>query len=233
MPDSLIIRCPHCNHALRLPADFLGRTVTCLECKHPFRAPVKDGDALTPPVPLAPSRTVPARLFIPLFGLLVLGTTGLSLNAYLLSNPAAAKAYARSAFESLMVGDPPEKAEWKQADAKQPPDDEELKRRAAIMERHRNTQMAQIDKALAEMPEGRGLRWFGLVSSILVLLGGFAFLFRRFYALAFLGSFAAAILSPDLGCCFFGVIIAIWGFMALISDEGRRYFRIADTLPSA
>ena len=51
-----------------------------------------------------------------------------------------------------------------------------------------------------------------------------AFLVRRGYGLAFLGCFAAAFNSPDLGCCFIGGIVAIWGVLALISDEGRRYF---------
>lgn len=221
MPD-LIIRCPHCRHALHLPEDYLGKVVSCLECQAPFRAPVRDGDMLTEPVALARSRGVPARIFIPLAGMLMLGVAGLALNAYLLFEPGASAAFARATLENMITEDaPPEAKEWKN----KPADEVEQKRRDEVMEKFRRDQQDKLDKLAANLPDDRPLRWYGLITSGLCFLGGLAFLVRRGYVLGFLGCAAAAIASPDIGCCFFGIIIGIWGLLALVSDEGRRYFR--------
>ncbi len=227
MPD-IVVDCPHCGHALHLPTEYLGRVVSCLECEAPFRAPVKDGDGYTQPIALAKSRGVPAKLFIPLVGLLVLGVMGLVLNGYFLANPKASEDYVRSTLSGLIAQDPPEKAEWKIADAKKKPDAAELARRQEISDDFRRDARAKLDRQLDEnMPDSTRLRYFGLATSGLTFLGGLAFLLRRGYAIAFLGCVGATLNSPDMGCCLVGGIVAIWGVLALISDEGRRYFRRA------
>jgi len=219
------IRCPHCHHALALPDDYLGRIVSCLECLSPFRAPVKDGDGYTAPIPLPHSRGVPAKLFIPLLGLLILGVVGLALNSYLLLDPQASADFTRNTLSALIDKEPPEKAEWKAADSKKKPDMAELERRQRVGEEFRRTAQARLDRQLTEnMPDSTRLRYFGLATSGLAFLGGVAFLLRRGYWLGYLGCLGVALNSPDLGCCLVGVIVAIWGMMALISDEGRRYF---------
>ncbi|CAN5483900.1 hypothetical protein BH11PLA2_BH11PLA2_34050 [soil metagenome] len=224
MPDPILIRCPHCQKPVNLPEDYLGKVVSCLECLAPFRAPVRDGDTLTEPQPIAKSRGVPAKLFIPLFGMLLLGTAGLLVNGFLLSDRAAADSLTRKTVESLMDLDPPEKKEWKEADKIKKPNMDELQRRQDVSDNYRKEMNRKIDENIALVPEAVKVRYFGLVTSGLVLLGGLSFLVHRGYPLAFLGCAASVVMSPDLGCCFPGLILAIWGVLALISDEGRRYF---------
>jgi hypothetical protein len=230
MADPIVIACPHCKHLLHLPEDYLGRVVSCLECKSPFRAPVRDGGALTEPVPMRKARGVPAKLFIPLVGLLVLGFSGVILNGYLYyiteKDPEAAKAFVKASLSNLFENEPPEATEWKEADGKGlKPSEEEAKRREAVREAFAAEQNRKVDQMLSQYQPNLGPpRIAGLVASGLTLLGGLAFLVHRGYWLAFLGCAAAVVNSPDLGCCFVGIIVAIWGVLALISDEGRRYF---------
>jgi hypothetical protein len=163
---------------------------------------------------------------VPVFGLLLLGVAGVAVNAYFITYPAAAQEYYKNALDFLVTKEPPEAKEWKAADAAQnrKPDDAELKRREEVSEAFRREQQKKLDDAAASLPPATVLRSFSLAASTLTLLGGLAFLVRRGYVLAFLGCAAAVINSPDLGCCFVGVIVAAWGLMALISEEGRRYF---------
>src|SRR5207249_9757968 len=88
-PETEVITCPACRHLLRVPADWLGQTVQCPECKATFRAPVRDGDRLTEPELI--SRPAPAAapaaarkpdvmLLLPAFGLLFVGFAGLVVN---------------------------------------------------------------------------------------------------------------------------------------------------------
>ena len=179
---------------------------------------------LTLPIALTPARGVPARFFVPVFGLLLLGVAGVAVNAYLMADPAATRQYQKNVLDFLATKEPPEAKDWKAADAKKKPDEAELKRREDVSEAFRREQQKKLDDLTAKLPPSNAIRIFGLAASTLTLLGGLAFLVRRGYPLAFLGCFAAALNSPDLGCCFVGGIVAIWGLLALISEEGRRYF---------
>lgn len=236
MAEPLVIHCPHCRHLLHLPEEYLGRVVTCLECKMPFRGPVRNEGVLTEPVPLRRARGVPARLFIPLCGLLILGISGVALNGYLYyitqQDPEAAKAFVRASLSNLFVKDPPEAAGWKDADAKKKPNEAEIQRREDLKKAFQADQNRKLDDMMAQYQPNLGpMRFVGLATSAITLLGGLAFLLRTGYWLAFAGCASAVVNSPDLGCCFVGVIVAIWGVLALISDEGRRYFGKDKTIP--
>src|SRR2546423_158488 len=87
-PETEVITCPACNHLVRVPADWLGQTVQCPECKATFRAPVRDGGRPTTPEPLSgpPASAAAARkpadaaLWLPAFGLMLLGVISLIVN---------------------------------------------------------------------------------------------------------------------------------------------------------
>lgn len=226
MPDPLVLRCPHCQHLLHLPEEYLGKIVSCLECKQPFRAPIREHGVLTQPQALPKARGVPARFFIPVFGLLLLGTAGTAVNAYFLADNDAAKQYVNSTLDNLFTKEPPEAKDWKAADAnaKTKPDEAELKRREEVGEKFRREQHKKLEALTDSVPMSKGWRVAGLVTSLFTLLGGVAFLVRRGYMIALVGCIAAAVNSPYLGCCFIGGIVAIWSIMALISEEGRQYF---------
>ena len=105
-PETEVISCPACSHLLRVPLDWLGQQVQCPECRAMFKAPVRDGDALTKPELI--SRPAPATqpgprkkldpvLLLPAFGLLFCGVAGLIVNGLLtyrfLADTAGAKQY--------------------------------------------------------------------------------------------------------------------------------------------
>jgi hypothetical protein len=224
MADGIRTTCPHCNHALAVPEDWLGRVVTCLECQRPFRAPVRDGESLTAAVPLTPARTVPAKMFVPLYGLLLLGLSGSVINAFLLSDSDARAKVTRGTLDNLFADSPAEAKDWKAADRTKAPGDDELRRREIVMDAFQRERERSMTEMAAKWPDSKPYRIAGLAASMLTTFGGFAFLLRRGYIVAFIGCLAAAFNSPDLGCCFAGAIVAAWGFLALISEEGRRYF---------
>lgn len=226
MPDSILIRCPHCQHALQLPEDYLGQVVSCLECRSPFQAPVRDGERLTEPVKLAKSTRIPARLFIPTFGLLLLGFAGLMINIYLAAwmrlEPGAAVQFAEANLFFMLETDPPPVKDKDGKTEKQTPEIEQ-RRREELAEKQQ-----QLSKEAAAQVSASGMIRTRLVFaavSLGVVIAGFCFALGRAYPMAFVGCFLSAINSPDIGCCFIGVIVGIWGFMALISDDGRKHFK--------
>src|SRR6185436_10191480 len=90
MPETEVVSCPACRHLVRVPADWLGQTVQCPECKATFTAPLREGDALGEAVllslPQPDANASPARpradtaLWIPAFGLMLLGIISLVVN---------------------------------------------------------------------------------------------------------------------------------------------------------
>lgn len=230
MSTPVLIRCPLCQHLLNLPEDYLGKVVTCLECSRSFTAPTREGDRLTTPTPL-PQRSLPAKILVPLFGLLLLGAGGVMLNGYcyyrFAEDPEAAKGYVRQILRQLSLEAPPEEpvAPAKGKVRSAPPTPEEQARQEARLKEFQDEQEKRIEQRTAELaPQLRPLRGIFLLVSVGILIGGLAFAFRRGYPLAFLGCGLAAINSPDMGCCFPGLVVGVWGFFVLISDEGRQYF---------
>lgn len=224
MPEPILIRCPHCNHALSLPDEYLGQVVSCLECHAPFRAPAREGGQLTAPQPLPKPTRIPARVFVPTFGLLLMGFAGLFVNLYLAwwfgIDPKAAAQFAEANMFFMLDPDAPPAKDGKTRTA-----DEEKKRRDEQAEKQ---QRLVKDAAGKVSPEGmRKVRLAFALVSLGVVAGGFCFALRRGYYYCYFACLLSALNSPDIGCCFIGVVLGVWGFMVLISDDGQRYFRRA------
>jgi hypothetical protein len=242
MPEAHLIRCPHCNHALSLPEEFLGQVVTCLECRSPFRAPIRDGDKLTESLKLPKKTRIPARLFLPTFGLLLLGFVGLFLNAYLWwwfhNDPQGASQFAEANMVFMLETKPAPPTDKNKPDPKKKLTAEEQQRQIdeskKRIEEFGNAQEKSV-KDVAKGVSADGMKRVRLIFGVIslgVVIGGFCFALRKAYYFCFLACFLSAINSPDLGCCFIGVIVGIWGFMMLISEEGRAYFRQATGTPT-
>lgn len=224
MPEPLLTRCPHCNHALNLPEEFLGQVVSCLECQAPFRAPVLENGKLTTPTLLPKPSRIPARLFVPTFGLMLLGFAGLFVNLYLAwwfhAEPRAAAQFAEANMLFMMETEP---AADKAKDGKKLTDEEEKQRREEHAEKQQ--QLAKDAAGAVSVEKMKLIRLAFAAVSLGVLVGGLCFVARKGYYYCFIACLLAALNSPDIGCCFVGVVIGAWGFMALISDDGQRYFR--------
>lgn len=200
--ETEVISCPACKHLLRVPADWLGTQVQCPECRAMFKAPVRDGDRLTEPELVsrpadatAPQRgKIDAMLLIPAFALMFLSVASLIVNAVTLYDIASDTA----AFE-----------EGKRA---------QLEKLAP--------QLGQDPQAMAG-----GVKWeffagasaWGLACAAVAFLGGLGMARRRWYWLARVGCVAAALNVPAC-CCVGGVPVGIWGFLMLMSSEGRAHF---------
>jgi hypothetical protein len=211
-PETEVVSCPACKHLLRVPADWLGQTVQCPECKATFTAPTRAGDALTDPVLIsapAPVRVAPARpkrdlmLMLPAFGLMLVGVVSLIINGYMggrfLLDPAFASATARQ--QILMTRQMGFGAEDPEED------------RARLDEER----AAEAVKWLRV-----GLPAFAVVGAV-IFVGGVAMVRRKGYRLAQVACVLAALNLPNL-CCLPGAIFGLWGMLMLMSDEGREHF---------
>lgn len=220
MPDPIVTRCPSCRHLLTVPADYVGKVVTCLECHAAFEA--APGDA--PPRLVRPGRRkVSPFLFVPMFGLLLLGAAGVIVNGYLYftfrADPAAAKTFAAWLFRQQAKEVPDDEPK-----AAGPLPEDEQRRRAARRQAFAEDQGRRVDEsAAAAAPYLAPVQGPFALVSLGVFAGGLAFALRRFYWLAFAGC-GLAILNANHACCLPGAVVGVWGFFALISDEGRRHF---------
>jgi hypothetical protein len=224
MPDPVVIRCPDCHHLVAVPEDFLGKVVTCLECRAAFTAPARDGDALTAPKLIRPGRRkVPAFVFVPMLGLLLLGTAGVMVNGYLYftfrNDPEAAKDFAAWGYRQMSKERPDDEPK-----AKGPLPEEEARRREERAKEFQAGQERRVEESAAAAAPfvGPVQGPFALVS-LGVLAGGVAFAARRGYWLAFAGCLLAVV-NVNHMCCVPGAVAGVWGFFALISEEGRRHF---------
>ena len=213
-PETEVISCPACKHLVRVPADWLGTTVQCPECRAKFTAPVRDGDHLTDPVLLSapPANPAPARpkadpfLLLPAWGLMLVGLAAVVADGVLFVRFVAAPDGGRGWLRDQM----PEIARMGLAPT--PPGETEDQRR----EREE-----QAVEALAPR-----LRWVWLAAAAaggLTAAGGLAIVRRRNYRLAQLGCVAAAVNAPNL-CCLPGAVFGLWGLLMLMGDEGRSHF---------
>jgi hypothetical protein len=230
MPDPVVIRCPACQHLLSVPEDFLGRVVTCLECHAAFESPARSGDTLTAARLIRRGRQKVAPLvFVPMLGLLLLGTAGVLVNGYLYiaprHDPEVARSFVRGVLWQQAKEAPDDEPQPKGPDGKPIPlteeeqSEREARRRAFLEEQERRIE-ERAEAAVADLGAMQGP--FALVS-LGVLAGGIAFALRRFYWLAFVGCFLAVV-NFNHACCVPGALVGIWGFFALISDDGRRHF---------
>lgn len=210
-PETEVIACPACKHALRVPLDWLGTQVQCPECKAMFRAPVRENGKLTEPElisrtaaasPTAP-RKLDVMLLLPAFGLLFCGFAGTLVNGvflYLfLTDPAGGDQWARNQMPAL-----------RQAGFGTPGAPEE--------------QAAEDEKNALQL--ARTYRWLipaSFAISAVVLVGGLSIVRRRNYRLAKFACVLAA-LNIAHGCCIPGAFAGLWGLLMLSSDEGREHF---------
>jgi hypothetical protein len=206
--ETEVIACPACRHLVRVPADWLGQTVQCPECKATFTAPVRDGDRLTdarllsaPPAPAAPP---PARgkldvmLLLPAFGLMLVGVASLIANGVLFVRFVTSADHGVGWVKNQMpaIRQMGFKAENEDAD----PD-------------KANEQVA------AELAPK--LLWVWLAAAVaagVTFAGGLSMARRRNYRLAQFGCVLAAINLPNL-CCVPGAVFGLWGLLMLMSSE--------------
>jgi hypothetical protein len=211
-PETEVVLCPACKHTLRVPLDWLGTSVQCPECRAMFRAPARDGSgSLTDAVLLsrpdaqrpAARKPLDAMLLLPAFGLMLLGVTGVIVNArtayHVLTDPPAMRDAVRFQLQELR------KAGVGQDDPEADRDRLDTERAAELV---------------------RGLRWglpvFAVVSGV-AFLGGLSIATRWNYRAAQLGCVAAAVNVPHL-CCVPGAVVGLWALLMLSSDEGRAHF---------
>jgi hypothetical protein len=202
-PETEVIACPACKHLVRVPADWLGQTVQCPECKAAFTAPTRQGDRLTDAVllsrPDAPAAAAAPRgradlmLLLPAFGLMLTGFASLVVNTWLtvhfLNDRAGAEAYFADVLKRM--GTP----------------DEEAAKAAA-------EKVGTIRALIAGCAVLAGLEFYA----------GLAITLRRHYRMAQLGCVLAAVNVAN-GCCVPGALFGAWGLLMLMSDEGREHFR--------
>lgn len=211
-PETEVVLCPACKHALRVPLDWLGTSVQCPECRAAFRAPARDGSGgLTDAVLLsrpdaerpAARKPLDAMLLLPAFGLMLLGVIGVIVNArtayQAVTDPAAVRDAVRFQLQEL--------------------------RKAGVGQDDPEADRDRLDAERAEQLV-RGLRWglpaFAAVSGV-VFLGGLSIATRWNYRVAQLGCVAAAVNVPHL-CCVPGAVVGLWALLMLSSDEGRAHF---------
>ncbi len=206
-PETEVIACPACRHVVRVPADWLGQTVQCPECKATFTAPRRDGEGLTESVLLTPSATdatppasrrVPdSSLWLPAFAMMLLGSVSLVVNAMTITSIALdreqfeAEKRAQAAQMAKMLGQEPKQGE---------------------------------ENPAANWPTLLGATIWGVVCGAATFGGGLAIATRRWYRLARLGS-ALAIVNIAGCCCVPGALVGIMTWTLLSTDEAREHFQ--------
>jgi len=205
IPETEVIACPACRHIVRIPADWLGQTVQCPECKATFTAPVREAGGLTDAVLLSQPDAKPApprpnedrALWLPAFGLMLLGVASLVSNAVTLE----AVATDREKFEEQKKI---EAAAWAEKFGQDPDKDGK-------------------DHPAANWQTLLGFSIWGVVCGAASFAGGAAIALRRGYSLARIGA-ALAIVNFAGCCCVPGALVGGWAWMLLRTDEGRGHF---------
>ncbi|HXD85564.1 MAG TPA: hypothetical protein VN641_03665 [Urbifossiella sp.] len=203
MPDTEVITCPACQHALRVPTDWLGTTVECPECRATFTAPRREGEFLTDPVLLSsppPERTGRksggAILGIPAIGLMLVGLVSIAMNAYILV------AIARNPVQFEMQ---------KKADA------EQIMKQLVGQNPQGGNAPAMSWQAYA------GMAGWGAFCAAASFVAGLGMLLRRWLWLARIGS-VLSFLNVGNCCCVPGGICGLWALILLLGPDARDRF---------
>jgi hypothetical protein len=210
--ETEVILCPACAHLLRVPLDWLGQTVQCPECKAMFKAPVRNGNALTapelisrPPVVVGSQRkNLDAMLLLPALGLLLCGVMGVIVNGVFLGK----LVFDRDGGREWAMNQTLALRKWG-VETPGPPETKERRDEQDAM------QLLRL------------YRWFiplSLVVSIGVFLGGLSIALRWNYWLAQVGCVLAMVNIAN-ACCIPGAVAGLWGLLMLNSEEGRGHFR--------
>lgn len=214
----ILTSCPSCKRQLRVPDDLLGRQVKCPQCNATFT--VNDGagePALAPTV--AAYEGAPGAAYVsheqaanavkgPAIALIVTGVLSLLVGLWLLiqaavilGNPALVEEQLKQAVEEQQKNVAP--------DEPPPPDpfqDPELMKGI----------MAVLGPGLL------GLGGLGVLTSIVVIIGGAKMLGLRSIGLARTGSVLAML--PFSPCCILGLIFGIWSLAVLGRPEVKSAF---------
>jgi len=172
-------------------------------------------------------------VFVPMFGLLLLGGAGVLVNGYLYftfkHDPAAAKAFAGWLLRQQAKDTPDDEPKAKGPNGKAKPPTPEEKEEQDARKRDRQKAFEEDQERRIDASAGAAAPYVGPLQgpfalvSLGVFAGGVAFAARRFYWLAFVGC-ALAVVNINHACCVPGAVVGVWGFLALISEEGRRHF---------
>jgi hypothetical protein len=211
-PETEVISCPACKHALRVPADWLGQTVQCPECQAKFQAPIREDGRLTAPILLsapAPVNPVPVRgradwmLTLPAFGLMLIGVVATITDGVLAFQFASSPDGGKGALIDRMP---------------------ELRRMGLVAPDPNLDQQTQDEQAAAQA--AATLMWvlpLGTMAGALTFAGGLAMVLRRWHRLAQIGCVLAAVNLPNFFCVP-GALFGLWGLLLLSSEEGREHF---------
>jgi len=205
--ETEVIACPACRHLVRVPADWLGQAVQCPECRATFTAPRREGDRLgeamllTSPPPDANTR--PARrpadaaLWIPAFGLMLLGIISLVVNGLTLAQ----------------IARDPQEFEARKKD------------QAAEMAQQLGQDPKQVgeNNPGANWPVLLGVTIWSVFCGGMSFAAGLAMALRKGYRLARIGS-ALAIVNFAGFCCVPGALVGAWSLALLRTEEGREHF---------
>jgi hypothetical protein len=206
-PETEVISCPACRHAVRIPTDWLGTTVQCPECQATFTAPRREGDSLTAAVLISASphshspRRKPAdsAIWIPAFGLMLLGVISLIVNGI-------------TAVE--IARDPVRFEQRKKQEA------EEVLKSMGL------NQQAVGNNPGANWRFLAALSGWGILCGAASFAGGLGMALRKWYWLACLGS-GLAIVNVAGCCCVPGAFFGVWALALLRTEETRKHFMSA------
>jgi len=210
MADELI-RCPSCNHELRLPHELLGQTVECPQCGSRFGAPAPNRAPLVRAAPehgtvhsagIDPAaRRVSQSLRAPAIALIVTSILSIVGDVFGLLGAAGVHADPNEWERRLDV----------ELNAKPdlPPD-----QRAWMKE------VFSAEAVASKLSMCCGIQ---LVVNLAVLLGAVQMLRQRFYGFAVLASIAA--LSPvNIPVCLVQLPFGLWALIVLLDQNVRRSF---------
>lgn len=215
MADTLI-RCPACDHELRLPSELFGKTVECPQCNTRFASPAPATSG--PPVVRVADERGPAyaddfqalqyragnSLRTPAVILLVLSVLNLLFSSY-------------SILSSRSITADPDAAEVQFH--------QEIDRQPNLKAEDRDALKKWFSAENIRLYSTWILACPGIfaVSSLLTVIGCVQMLRLRAYGLCILGSILA--LNPvNCPCCLLEVPFAIWALVVLLNSDVRRAF---------
>ena len=150
-----------------------------------------------PGEPAAPTRKrVDAVLWLPAFGLMLVGVVAVAVNTFTLAGIARDP----DGYERVM-----------KAQA------EDLARKMG------QDPQAVANNPLSRWQTHAALSGWGLVCGVVSFLGGLGIVLRRWRRLAQLGCVTAALNLAGF-CCVPGAVFGLWGLLMLLSEEGREHF---------
>jgi hypothetical protein len=200
--ETEVISCPACRHLVRIPADWLGQTVQCPECKARFTAPAridgKLGDAVLLDAPQPDAKPLPPRpdgsLWMPAFALMLLGVASLIANGHTLYSMATSRDEHLRMIQANAAG------------------------AAEQMGQDPGAVQAEVS-----VPRVMGAAIWGTICGGSSFAAGVCIVLRRGWWIARTGSVLAFLNLPGL-CCVPGAFAGGFAWAMLGTEEGRAHF---------